>query len=225
MTRFITLIGLLLTLAMIPMPSFAEDKYVTDVLWVPLRSGAGNQYRIINRGLKSGTKLEILSYNDDEEWAFVRTSSGVEGWVPDRYLRATPIAEDQLAAVQKELDTLKEKLASTSSSLENVQSSSNEAETQLSKLTKEKTALETELEHIKNTAANAINLEKRNNELLVENERLKNEVEGAQLQVQSLSSTRESRNWIIGGTIMLVGIVLGLILPRLNSGGRKDGWA
>ncbi|AJQ96468.1 TIGR04211 family SH3 domain-containing protein [Gynuella sunshinyii] len=225
MTRLLALTGLLLALAMIPMPSYAEDKYVTDVLWVPLRSGAGSQYRIINKGLKSGTKLEVLNYNDDEEWAFVRTSGGVEGWVPDRYLRSTPIAEVQLAIVEKELAALKEKLAKTSNSLENIQTNSEETESQLSKLAKEKEELQSELEHIKNTAANAINLEKRNGELLVENERLKNEVEGAQLQVQSLTSSRESRNWIIGGTIMLVGVVLGLILPRLNSSGRKDGWA
>ena len=47
----------------------AQDvRYISDKQYVPLRSGAGNEYRITHRGLPSGTRLTVNSESDNGEW-------------------------------------------------------------------------------------------------------------------------------------------------------------
>ncbi len=38
-----------------------ETQYVSDMVLVPVRSGAGADYRIVNRGLPSGTALLVFA--------------------------------------------------------------------------------------------------------------------------------------------------------------------
>ena len=45
-----------------------ETRYISDMVLVPVRSGPGSDYRIINRGLPSGTVLIVYGQNDDGEW-------------------------------------------------------------------------------------------------------------------------------------------------------------
>ena len=45
-----------------------ETQYISDMVLVPVRSGAGSQFRIVNRGLPSGTALLVYAQSDDGEW-------------------------------------------------------------------------------------------------------------------------------------------------------------
>ena len=83
--------------------ALADIRYITDVAYVPMRSGAGNDYRIIHYGLKSGLKLNVLEYPDGD-WAKVQTPSGREGWIQKQYLVKKPIASDLLEKAQKDFD-------------------------------------------------------------------------------------------------------------------------
>ena len=72
----------------------ARTVWVDDQLYLPVRSGAGTQYRIIENALPSGTPLEVLETGDN--YTRVRTPKGTEGWVASQYLSNEPIAADQL---------------------------------------------------------------------------------------------------------------------------------
>jgi SH3 domain protein len=63
--------------------SFAEDIYVTGITNITMRTGPGTEHKIVAM-LKSGTKLEIVQYQDD--WSQVKTSYGKDGWVLSRFL-------------------------------------------------------------------------------------------------------------------------------------------
>ncbi|WP_156506262.1 TIGR04211 family SH3 domain-containing protein, partial [Oleiphilus sp. HI0117] len=84
----------------------AETMYIDDTLLVPLRSGEGVGFRIVHKGLKSGTKLEIIE-KLSSGYAHVKTPSGIEGYLPSRYLTAQPIAKVKLAQANQELAKLK----------------------------------------------------------------------------------------------------------------------
>ena len=60
--RISALIWLLLGVNLIGLPAaHAEDtQYISDMLLVPLRSGAGSEFRIVNRGLPSGIALLVF---------------------------------------------------------------------------------------------------------------------------------------------------------------------
>ena len=98
--------GLSVILFCLTSASFADTRYISDKIYVPLRVGDGSKYRIIHRGLPSGEKLELISTNEDSGYSKVRTDKGVEGWLPSHYLISSPAARSQLAANKKQIDEL-----------------------------------------------------------------------------------------------------------------------
>lgn len=62
---------------------FAKDLYVNDIMNITMRTGPGIQYKIVTM-LKSGTKLEIVEFQND--WSQVQTGQGKVGWVLSRFL-------------------------------------------------------------------------------------------------------------------------------------------
>ncbi|MAL31835.1 MAG: peptide-binding protein, partial [Marinobacter sp.] len=104
----------------------ARTVWVDDQLYLPVRSGAGTQYRIIENALPSGTPLEVLETGDN--YTRVRTPKGTEGWVASQYLSNEPIAADQLHRVSRQLDETQSELA--------------EARQQLAAVTEERNSLQ-----------------------------------------------------------------------------------
>ena len=85
--------ALLLLLALPGAGSFGQEtQYISDMVLVPVRSGAGANYRIVNRGLPSGTALLVFDQSEDGEWAEIETRGGTRGWIPTQYLQKDPPA-------------------------------------------------------------------------------------------------------------------------------------
>ena len=76
----------------------AETGWVDDQVRLNLRTGPGNQYRIL-ASVETGDSVEILSRGDG--WIEVR-AEGKSGWVPDGYLRPDPPAVVKLARIEGE---------------------------------------------------------------------------------------------------------------------------
>ena len=73
---------LLLLLNFLAVTAYAqEQRYITDEILVPVRSGAGGEYRIVNKGLPSGTPITLFSLSEDGVWAEVETRGGTRGWL------------------------------------------------------------------------------------------------------------------------------------------------
>ena len=60
-------IWLLLAVNLVSLPeaSAQDTQYISDMVLVPVRSGAGSEFRIVNRGLPSGTALLVYGQSDD----------------------------------------------------------------------------------------------------------------------------------------------------------------
>ncbi|MBT3625257.1 MAG: peptide-binding protein, partial [Gammaproteobacteria bacterium] len=61
--------------------SFADEVYIRDMIYVPLRGGESTKHKIIHRGIRSGTPLERLQTNEQTGYTRVRTADGLEGWL------------------------------------------------------------------------------------------------------------------------------------------------
>lgn len=94
----ILLLALYLTLSA---TASAGSSYVTDILYVPIRSGTTGGHRIV-RTLKSGDKVKVLTIQN--EYSKILTANGDEGWLKSRYLQEEPVAKDQLAELQTQLE-------------------------------------------------------------------------------------------------------------------------
>lgn len=204
-------------------PAVAEKRYVKDVLTITLRSGPGEEYKIL-KGLKSGSHLQFIETTEDEKWSHVTTDKGLDGWVMSRYLVNEPIALEKLILTQKELDKTKSDLAELQAKHAQVKKELAESSRNISGLSKDKDKQTKELEYIKKVSANAISLDKKNQELMTKNEEQKITVDTLRAENERLQNSKDVNYILIGGFLVALGLFLGWLIPKL--GGRKsDAWA
>ena len=216
-------IALFLTALILPILVQAQDiEYVSDQLIITMRTGQGSQYQIL-KTLPSGTRLEVLETNDETGYSKVRVADGLEGWVLSRFLVAEPIAKEKLAAAQNKLQRLLEKNNALKEELANLNKSYSELETERNALLSQTESANTELERLSQVAAQPILLDKQNRELKQQNVSLEKELQLMQQENQVLKD-RSQREWFIAGAgVLLGGMLLGLIIPKLRWR-KKSGW-
>ena len=88
----LTALGTAVLIATAPQSVAQETQYISDMVLVPVRSGPSTDYRIVNRGLPSGTALLVYDLSDDGEWTEIETRGGTRGWIPTQYLQKEPPA-------------------------------------------------------------------------------------------------------------------------------------
>ena len=81
----------------------SETRYVTDLIFTPIRTGPGGDYRIINKGLPSGTEVTYFGTTEDGVWAEVETRGGTRGYLRAQYLQSEIPRANLLNALEAEL--------------------------------------------------------------------------------------------------------------------------
>lgn len=223
MTPFRLILSTILILSSVAVAQ-AKTVWVDDMLYLPVRSGAGTQYRIIENALPSGTPLELLE-TSDSGYTRVRTPKGNEGWVSSQYVSETPVAADQLARANRQLEQAREELSKAKEQLAQVTSERNSLESSETALSSRSQDLQQELQRIKNIAADSINLERRNRELLEENQKIRNDLEVLTAENERLEASKESDFMLLGAGLVLGGVLLALIIPMLKPTRKTDNWA
>ncbi|MET4694945.1 TIGR04211 family SH3 domain-containing protein [Endozoicomonas lisbonensis] len=194
----------------------AADKYITDVVYVPLRAGPGNQYRILNQGLRTGTRMTVLEENAGEGFSQVRMSDGTEGFIRTQYLMDLQPARDRLPQEQEKNQQLSAQLKQLQAELQQRETELQSARDNLkntSSMLDEKT---TELVSLREATAEPLALDRRNKQLMEENLRYKNRVEVVEAENTQLVRNNSIRWYLYGGGTILVGILLGLFLPMVK---------
>ncbi|MFA9462061.1 TIGR04211 family SH3 domain-containing protein [Thiohalorhabdus methylotrophus] len=200
-----TLIILLALLTVSPVLSAqAETRYVSDQLKITLRDGKGLQHTILE-SLVSGTPVEILKVDRKNGYTYVRAPSGREGWVHTRFLMDEPAARNRIADMRKRMQRNQARMEKMEGQQEKLQA-----------LRKENGQLKAELKRIRELSKNAValkeraeSLEQRNQEQAEELQRLRKENN----QLQDLSA----QSWFTRGAgVIIAGMLVGLILPRIR---------
>jgi len=188
---------LLLTLA--HAAAVAETRFVE--VEVTLRTGQGTGYSIV-RMVRSGTPVEVLEEDRGAGYTRVRMPGGTEGWLLSRYLTDTPIGAEQLVTAQQRIDQL--------------QRENRQLVEERDRYLKEADSLAEELARLKDLSANALALESANQQLKSTVTRQQEEVARLQADNERLAS-RTGRDWFIAGaSVLIIGIVLGVVLPRIR---------
>lgn len=204
-------------------PAVAEKRYVKDVLTITLRSGPGGDFKIL-KGLKSGSHLQLIEETEDGKYSKVTTDKGLEGWVMSRYLVDEPVAFEKLILTKRELDKARADLGELKKKYSTTKKDLADANRNSSNLNKDKSKQAKELEYIKKVSANAINLDKKNQELMTKSEELKITVDTLRAENERLQSSKDLNYILMGGFLVALGLFLGWLIPKL--GGRKgDAWA
>jgi len=218
-------VALVLLLTILTHAAEAEMRYVSDVLYVPLRSGQTIEHRIVHRGLKSGTEVEIMDQNEDASWLNVKTRSGIEGWIQTQYLLNQPIARHRIIEINQKLDQLKSSGGDQVKKLVELQEETNKLRREKKSLDKSNSTLSRELTHIKKVSANAIRIDEANNELIKKNQLMEIEIEQLKAERDKFENDNTSEGLKYGALIMIVGLFIGLIAPMLRTSRPTSGWA
>jgi len=203
----------------------AQTVYIDDELMAPLRTGQGTQYRILNAGLSSGTPLTLLERNEETGYSRVRTNRGQEGWILSRYLSNEPIAADQLERARTELTNARENMREAQAAAESLRAERDELLAERAELRQEVQTLSTELDELKSISSNALNLDRRNQELQETTQSLRNEVELLTTDNQRLRDKSESNFMLLGAALVALGVLIAVIVPMLKPTRKNDSWA
>jgi SH3 domain protein len=188
----------------------AETRYIVDQIKLPLRAGQGTNYSII-RMLPSGMAVEILE-ESAEGYTQIRTPGGKEGWMLTRYLMKMPAARDRLAATEMKVAEY--------SALKNEKAA---VEEEYSRLQAENSTLRKELELIREASAQALAIASENKALKMQAEEAVLALEVTRNETEAIKSGESQKWFMLGGGAILLGILLGLILPSLRRR-KKSQW-
>jgi SH3 domain protein len=180
-----------------------------------LRTGPSTS-NAIERMLPSGTALEVLERDLDAGYARVRTAAGTEGWVLSRYLMNEPSAREQLVTLTSRLTNASAQGSSLTSQLDAIKGEQDAATRQIASLERDNTRLENELAEIKRTAANVLSIDSQNKDLRERLNAAETSVGALEQQIRELTG-QTTRYWFMTGALVLVvGMILGLWLPRIS---------
>lgn len=198
-----------------PQDALSQSVWVSDQFEITLRSGPSTS-NAIQLMVGSGTELQVLERDADAGYTRVRTAGGTEGWVLSRYLMSEPSAREQLQTLSGQLSSANTTGSSLTNQLSAIRSEYRTAENRIETLEREKAALSKELTEIKRTAANVLSIN-------TENTDLHEQVMDAGIRVDILEqenrelSSQTTRYWFMtGGLVLVIGIILGLWLPRIR---------
>ncbi|MEM1263329.1 MAG: TIGR04211 family SH3 domain-containing protein [Pseudomonadota bacterium] len=200
--------------------AFAQTRYVTDDFEVMMRRGPTLQ-NAITRVLTSGTAVEELERDEETGYSHVRTSGGTEGYVLTRFLMNEPAAREQLAALTARVEALRGQSGDQGRELDDLKQQEAANRQQIRRLETENADLKRELAEIRRVSAETLRIN-------AENTRLRESLSEADISLATLEqendrlARRREQNWfLIGAAVLALGIILGIIAPRLGASRRN----
>ena len=198
----------------------AASGWISDVLYVPMRAGAGGEYRIVHRGLKSGTRVEILEQNEGDDWTKVRYGD-IEGYVASQYVTGSPTAaitlgqvRERLEKAQSELEAVREQLAAVTTERNQLAKENDQLKSALAERT-------SSLENLQEVAAEPMRLDQANRELNEQLSQMRTKLDAMSAENAMLRSDNRTNQWLVGTLILAAGWLVGFLLR--GRGGRNRG--
>ena len=179
-----------------------SQRYISDELSTWVRSGPGDQYRLVGT-VNAGESVALLQTNGD--YSQVRDSNGRTAWIPNTQLKDQPSLRTRVPELEKQVKDLTDKLAGiddnwnkrTADMQQKVAGSDNAID-----------ALKSENEQLKN-------------QLLVAQKK----VSAANVQLDDKQRTIIMQWFMYGGGVAGIGLLLGLLLPHMIPRRKKnDRW-
>lgn len=202
-----------------PVATTTSTMYVSDKLVIMLRAGPSNKHKILTR-VNSGAKLEILE--PGEKYHRVRTGKGKEGWVLNQYLSDKVPAQVRLNKANQQIAKLKQEIQQLQDQLSQLNNAYKKVKEEHRILDKEKSEMAGELSHIRNVAADPLALSDKNRELATKTMTMEGQVDVLKQELQVLRDDSQKQWFLTGAGVVLLGILIGLMVPKLRRHRRSD---
>lgn len=215
MRAVLILISIVSLLSLAGAAQAQNTRYVSDKQYVPLRSGPGNEYRIVHRGIPSGTQMTVSRSSSDGEWSEITTARGTTGWIRSQYLMKDTPAALKLESALERAEKAVAKSAQLEAKFAALQQERSTLSGEITRSTAELDAVSRELTQLKQVSGKAVQLDADNRRLIEETVNLRSEVEMLESENQRLQDKLRNEDFINGALAVLLGVILALIVPRL----------
>ncbi|HKM95235.1 MAG TPA: TIGR04211 family SH3 domain-containing protein [Buttiauxella sp.] len=181
-----------------------EKRYVSDELNTWVRSGPGDNYRLLGT-VNAGEEVTLLQSNEESKYGQVRDSNGRTSWIPLAQLSTSPSLRIRVPDLENQVKTLTDKLT-------NIDTTWNQRTADMQQKVAQSdsviTGLKDENQELKN-------------QLIV----AKKKVEAANVQLDDKQRAIIMQWFMYGGGVAGFGLLLGLLLPHMiPSRKKKDRW-
>jgi SH3 domain protein len=189
-------------------------RYVTDQLEITLRSGQSTKHQIV-RMLPSGSTVDVIETGEDGTYTRVR-AEGAEGWVLSRYLDEQASGRERLEEANKRLTRLSDENKRLKTELATALNEKRDLNKDKNTLSNQSDKLQQELNRITRISADALSVDRENQALNAQLQQLQMNYDQSQQQIASLQDS-SARSWFMaGGGIILLGMLIGLIIPKMH---------
>ena len=148
--------------------------------------------------------MTLLEAPADSDWSRIKTESGQEGWVRRLFLLNGPTA-------QMQLDKLKSEATARPAPVDPA-----------AEIPADCTSYAAELANLKALSSDAVNLNKRYQDLLTEHEMAKTSLDSLRAENERLKGSTQHTQWIYGGILVAGGILLTLLIQAVRPRRRSE---
>lgn len=170
--------------------------YITDKVYAPIHSEKNDKSKLLNDGLVSGAAVTVLEQDNKAGYARIRTAENIEGWVRVQYLSTE-------APISLQLE---------------------QANAHIAQLQTEKNQIEEQLVALKQISTSQIDTHARNAELVKQNSLLIAEKELLATDNERLKDRKDQTWFLYGGLLVALGCVVSVLISKLFTKRRNDGW-
>jgi len=206
--------------------TYADRRYVSDMLIITLRAGMGREYRVI-KTLKTDTPVEVLEEN--EEYLRVRTDEGEEGWVAKQYITTAVPKYVIIEGLKKETNRLNERIEELEKNktslleqfevatqrhaikVEELEADANNSKNEASRLKIKLAQLTEKHNTLVDQSKNVVDLVSKQKRLQTKNVDLNTRAVQLQKENSDLRDTRRLQWFLAGGCVFFIGWIVGKI--------------
>jgi SH3 domain protein len=189
----------------------AEKQYVTDVLWLTLRT----EPKIGSESLKaiqSGQEVERIA--TAENWAQVRLPDGTSGWVLQKYLTPQITAGRQLKILQNKYAALEEQTRLLRQENERLKQDHQKLRDELAQKMRQSADMASAYETLKTEAAGFIELKEKFEKTNIALKEQSAKAEQLDDELSKIASQKILRWFLAGAGVLLLGFIIGFSAKR-----------
>lgn len=194
---------------------YAETRYISDQLIVTVRSGKGNQYKILET-LPTATPVKVLE--EGKNYVKVVTQKGTEGYIQRHYVSATLPKKIKIQQLTKEIAVLQRQLETQQQSVRAFQDTTGEQQNRMTELSAQlDQALltlkkkEEVYQDLRNKSENVLNLSTQNERLAEDNNLLNSELLVLREENQNFHRSNMIQWFLAGAGVFFGGWLIGKI--------------
>jgi SH3 domain protein len=190
---------------------FAETRYVTDLLKLPLRTGASTEYKILAL-IESGQRLEVVEPGDS--WSRVRLTNGKEGYVLNRYLVARPTSAVRLEQLQSKYTALRQQATTLIEENNRFKEENKTFSSSLAGNEKALKKLDRDYKELKADSAEFLSLKKKYKEVSTQLAEQTKRATALDKELSGLEMNQYIKWFLAGSGVLLVGFIIGFSAKR-----------